>query len=191
MHAAVGPGGSGSATYRQWLQSFPRSHTSMDSSSTSGRSTPANLGLALKVLAVLPTLAIAPFALVVGMVVGWDFFEPPRDPFNIAADRHITGLGAIFMLASGVAPGVLLWMIIAGPERIGRSWLASGTVLIVGALALVCAGALVILNIQDRGAQSPLLVLLLAPACIVGVFELARLVLFFWRRAVGRAGLHG
>ena len=35
------------------------------------------------------------------------------------------------------------------------------------------------------------LVLLLAPACIVGVFELARLVLFFWRRAVGRAGLHG
>jgi hypothetical protein len=163
----------------------------MDSSSTSGRSTPANLGLALKVLAVLPTLAIAPFALVVGMVAGWGFFEPPRDPFNVAAHRHITGLGAIFMLASGVAPGVLLWMIIAGPERIGRSWLASGMVLIVGALALVCAGALVILNIQDRGAQSPLLVLLLAPACIVGVFELARLVLFFWRRAVGRAGLHG
>ena len=155
----------------------------MDPSSTSGRSTLADLGLALKVLAVLPTLAIAPFALIAGMVFGWGFFEPPRDPLNVAAHRHITGLGAMFMLASGVAPGVLLWMIIAGPERIGRSWLASGTVLIVGTLALVCAGVLVI---QGHGAQSPLLVLLLAPACIVGVFELARLVLFFWRRAFGR-----
>ena len=160
----------------------------MDPSSTSGRSTLADLGLALKVLAVLPTLAIAPFALIAGMVFGWGFFEPPRDPLNVAAHRHITGLGAMFMLASGVAPGVLLWMIIAGPERIGRSWLASGTVLIVGTLALVCAGVLVI---QGHGAQSPLLVLLLAPACIVGVFGLARLVLFFWRRAFGRAGPHG
>ena len=160
----------------------------MDSSSTSGRSTLADLGLALKVLAVFPTLAIAPFALITGVVFGWQFFEPPRDPFNVAAHRHITGLGAMFMLSSGVAPGVLLWMIIAGPERIGRSWLASGTVLIVGALALVCAGTLVI---KDHGAQSPLLVLLLAPACIVGVFELARLVLFFWHRVFGRAGPHG
>ncbi len=156
----------------------------MDSSSTSGRSTLADLGLAVKVLAVLPALAVAPLALVAGMAFGWGFFQPPSDPLNVAAHRQITGIVAMFLLGSGVAPGVLLWMIIVGPERIGRSWLASAAVLAVGALALTCAGALVT---EALGSSSPLLLLLLGPACIVGGFELVRLGLFFWLRAVGRA----